>query len=67
MILKFEPSDNEVLGMVSLTEELILKKTRAKSLDTVKNLNLWGSDLTDVSILEVDAPQYIVTQLGIPD
>uniref|UniRef100_A0A6U4TTX4 U2A'/phosphoprotein 32 family A C-terminal domain-containing protein n=1 Tax=Hemiselmis andersenii TaxID=464988 RepID=A0A6U4TTX4_HEMAN len=38
--------------MVMLTEELVLAKTRAASLSEVKNLNLWGSDLTDVSILK---------------
>mmetsp|Transcript_22167 Transcript_22167/g.43134 ORF Transcript_22167/g.43134 Transcript_22167/m.43134 type:complete len:216 (+) Transcript_22167:136-783(+) len=38
--------------MVTLTEELVLAKTRAESLAEVKNLNLWGSDLTDVSILK---------------
>ncbi len=39
--------------MVVLTEEMVLAKTRAEDLSTVKNLNLWGSDLTDVSILQV--------------
>mmetsp|Transcript_47660 Transcript_47660/g.119129 ORF Transcript_47660/g.119129 Transcript_47660/m.119129 type:complete len:221 (+) Transcript_47660:77-739(+) len=38
--------------MVMLTEDLVLAKTRAGSLSEVKNLNLWGSDLTDVSILK---------------
>jgi len=31
----------------------VLQKTRAECLDAVRNLNLWGSDLTDVSILTV--------------
>ena len=39
--------------MHTLTEELVLQKTRAEGLDAVRNLNLWGSDLTDVSILQV--------------
>ena len=39
--------------MVVLTEEMVLAKTRAEDLSAVKNLNLWGSDLTDVSILQV--------------
>jgi hypothetical protein len=39
--------------MVVLTEEMVLAKTRAEDLAAVKNLNLWGSDLTDVSILQV--------------
>jgi hypothetical protein len=39
--------------MVVLTEELVLQKTRSEDLATVRNLNLWGSDLSDVSILAV--------------
>ena len=39
--------------MVVLTEDLVLQKTRSEGLDSVRNLNLWGSDLTDVSILQV--------------
>jgi hypothetical protein len=39
--------------MVVLTDEVVLAKTKAESLESVKNLNLWGSDLTDVSILQV--------------
>lgn len=38
--------------MVQLTENIILQKTRVDSLLHVKNLNLWGNDLTDVSILQ---------------
>ncbi len=38
--------------MVVLTENLVLSKARTDSLLHVKNLNLWGNDLTDVSILQ---------------
>jgi len=41
------------IRMVVLTEELVLQKTRSEDLATVRNLNLWGSDLSDVSILAV--------------
>ena len=41
--------------MVVLTEELVLQKTRSEDLATVRNLNLWGSDLSDVAILQVAA------------
>lgn len=34
--------------MVQLTENMVLTKGRADSLETVRNLNLWGNDLTDV-------------------
>ena len=38
--------------MVLLTENLVVSKARADSLSNVKNLNLWGNDLTDVSVLQ---------------
>ena len=44
--------------MVVLTEEMVLAKTRAEDLSAVKNLNLWGSDLTDVSILQVSPSPF---------
>eukprot|EP00727_Mastigamoeba_balamuthi_P000723 m51a1_g10648 hypothetical protein (513) ;mRNA; r:33579-35440 len=37
--------------MVLLTESMVLAKGRVDSLDQVKNLNFWGNDLTDVSII----------------
>ncbi len=37
--------------MVVLTEQIIKGKTRLDKLEEVKNLNLWGNDLDDVSIL----------------
>lgn len=44
--------------MVLLTEELVLQKTRSEDLATVRNLNLWGSDLSDVAILQVAAVRW---------
>jgi Leucine-rich repeat (LRR) protein len=38
--------------MVKLTETLVLGKTRVDSLKNVKNLNLWGQTLSDISILQ---------------
>lgn len=37
--------------MEKLTEEQLLKKSKASSLDEIKNLNLWGQKLEDVSIV----------------
>ena len=37
--------------MVLLTEQIIKGKTRLDKLEDVKNLNLWGQDLDDVSVL----------------
>eukprot|EP00898_Chlorokybus_atmophyticus_P002174 jgi/Chlat1/2958/Chrsp2S04689 len=38
--------------MVQLTEKMVLAKTRAECLDHVRNLNLWGNNIDDVSVLE---------------
>uniref|UniRef100_A0A383VDS6 U2A'/phosphoprotein 32 family A C-terminal domain-containing protein n=1 Tax=Tetradesmus obliquus TaxID=3088 RepID=A0A383VDS6_TETOB len=38
--------------MVQLTQAIIKGKTRLDKLSEVKNLNLWGQDITDVSILQ---------------
>ncbi|XP_076233827.1 uncharacterized protein LOC143178836 isoform X2 [Calliopsis andreniformis] len=37
--------------MVKLTEEMVVARTRMSDFSTVKKLNCWGSELTDVSIL----------------
>ena len=36
---------------MSLTEELVLKRSKARSLEAVRNLNCWGCGLSDMSIL----------------
>jgi hypothetical protein len=38
--------------MAILTEEMILAKTRCSSIEKVRNLNMYGSDIGDVSILK---------------
>jgi hypothetical protein len=38
--------------MVGLSSNLVLAKTHADSLQHVKNLNLWGQDISDVHILQ---------------
>lgn len=37
--------------MVVLTEHLVKAKTRIDNISLIKNLNVWGSDLTDVGIV----------------
>ena len=37
--------------MVALTEQIVRGKTRLDKMDDVKNLNLWGQDLDDVSVV----------------
>uniref|UniRef100_A0A7S3VHB5 U2A'/phosphoprotein 32 family A C-terminal domain-containing protein n=1 Tax=Dunaliella tertiolecta TaxID=3047 RepID=A0A7S3VHB5_DUNTE len=50
--------------MVLLTEQIIRGKTRLDRLDEVKNLNLWGQDLSDVSILSM-MPNVEVLSLSV--
>ena len=35
-----------------LTQDLVLLRSKADRLDSVKNLNLWGNDIDDVSIIK---------------
>mmetsp|Transcript_25083 Transcript_25083/g.11959 ORF Transcript_25083/g.11959 Transcript_25083/m.11959 type:complete len:96 (-) Transcript_25083:127-414(-) len=48
----------------SLTEELVLMRSKADKLISVKNLNLWGNDLEDVRILR-DMPNVEVLSLSV--
>lgn len=36
----------------SLTADLVFTKTKSNSLDNIKNLNLWGNDLEDLSLID---------------
>lgn len=36
---------------MSLTEKMILDRTKAKSLNAVRNLNVWGCRLTDITLV----------------
>lgn len=36
---------------MSLTEKAILERSKAKSLDAVRHLNVWGCQLTDISLI----------------
>ena len=38
--------------MVRLTEKLVLEKTKCTSLYGVRNINLWGSSLDDVDVVQ---------------
>ena len=35
-----------------LTRDLIFTKTKSDNLQSIKNLNLWGNDLEDLSLIE---------------
>lgn len=35
-----------------LTADLVFTKTKSDSLHNIKNLNLWGNDLEDLSLIE---------------
>ena len=50
--------------IVRLTENTVLNKTRVDNLKHVKNLNLWGNDLVDVSLLQ-QMPNVEVLSLSV--
>ena len=41
----------EILPAMKLTEELVLQRTKAKTLSEVRSLNMWGQDISDVGLL----------------
>lgn len=43
--------NNSKLVGKPLTAELIFTKTKSDSLHNIKNLNLWGNDLEDLSLI----------------
>ena len=47
-----------------LTTELVLMKCKTDKLTSIKNLNLWGSDLEDVSVLK-DLPNMEICSLSL--
>jgi cilla- and flagella-associated protein len=48
----------------SLTAELIMQRSKTDNFDKIKNLNLWGNDLEDVSILR-ELPNVEVLSLSV--
>jgi Leucine-rich repeat (LRR) protein len=47
-----------------LTSDLILQKTKASNLESVKNLNLWGNEIDDVRIVR-EMPNLEVLSLSV--
>lgn len=47
-----------------LTTELIIMKTKASNLESIKNLNLWGNEIDDVKIVK-DMPNLEVLSLSV--
>ena len=47
-----------------LTEDLILMRTKAGNLELIKNLNLWGNEIDDVSVLK-EMPNIEVLSLSV--
>ena len=50
--------------MVTLTEHLVKAKTRIDNLYHIKNLNVWGSDLSNVRVVR-DMPNVEVLSLSV--
>jgi Leucine-rich repeat (LRR) protein len=48
----------------SLTEQLVLSKCKAEKMSQIKNLNLWGSELEDVSQVK-DIPNLEICSLSL--
>eukprot|EP00746_Dinoflagellata_sp_MGD_P162997 gnl/MRDRNA2_/MRDRNA2_90817_c0_seq1.p1 gnl/MRDRNA2_/MRDRNA2_90817_c0~~gnl/MRDRNA2_/MRDRNA2_90817_c0_seq1.p1 ORF type:complete len:385 (+),score=64.91 gnl/MRDRNA2_/MRDRNA2_90817_c0_seq1:55-1209(+) len=48
----------------TLSEEMVCQRTRCGRIDLVKNLNLWGNELSDVSILR-EMPNLEVLSLSV--
>ena len=48
----------------TLTPELILTKCKTDKLQSIKNLNLWGNDLEDISIIK-DMPNIEICSLSL--
>ncbi len=49
---------------MKLTEELVLQRTKAKSLGEVRSLNMWGQDISDVEVL-LQMPNVEVLSLSV--
>ena len=47
-----------------LTKELIVQKIRSDRLGSIKNLNLWGTNLDDVSIIK-ELPSLEIISLSV--
>ena len=47
-----------------LTKEIILEKCKKHNFNDIKNINLWGSDLDDVSIIR-QMPNLEVVSLSV--
>jgi len=48
----------------ALTEEMVFMRTKCNRLDLIKNLNLWGNDLHDISVLQL-MPNLEVLSLSV--
>ncbi len=49
---------------MKLTEEVVLQRTKAKSLDEVRSLNMWGQDISDIDVL-LHMPNVEVLSLSV--
>ena len=39
------------MTMVQLTEDMIVARTRVSNMASIKKLNCWGADLTDINVV----------------
>jgi len=48
-----------------LTKELLINKCKTDQLYSLKNVNLWGNDLDDMSIIAVEIPNVEILSLSL--
>jgi cilla- and flagella-associated protein len=48
-----------------LTRELLLSKCKTDKLSSIKNVNLWGNELEDLSMLAQELPNVEIVSLSL--
>jgi Leucine-rich repeat (LRR) protein len=49
----------------ALTKELLLSKCKTDKLSSIKNVNLWGNDLEDLSLIALELPNVEIVSLSL--
>lgn len=52
-------------GSKALTRELLLSKCKTDKLSSIKNVNLWGNDLEDLSLIALELPNVEIVSLSL--
>jgi Leucine-rich repeat (LRR) protein len=49
----------------ALTRDLLLSKCKTDKLSSIKNVNLWGNDIEDLSMLATELPNVEIVSLSL--